>query len=50
MWVAHTLNPSTWEAEIKAERISEFEASLVYRARSRTARATETNSRIGGKI
>jgi hypothetical protein len=39
LWVeVHTFNPSTWEAE--AGR-SEFEASLVYRASSRTARATE---------
>ena len=35
--VAHTFNPSTWEAE--AGR-SEFEASLVYRVSSRTAKAT----------
>jgi hypothetical protein len=39
--VAHTFNPSTREAE--AGRISEFEASLVYRVSSRTARATQRN-------
>jgi hypothetical protein len=37
--VAHTFNPSTWEAE--AGRFLEFEASLVYRVSSRTARAAE---------
>jgi hypothetical protein len=39
--VAYTFNPSTWEAE--ARWISEFEASLVYRVSSRTARATQRN-------
>jgi hypothetical protein len=39
--VAHAFNPSTWEAE--AGRFSEFEASLVYRVSSRTARATQRN-------
>jgi hypothetical protein len=34
--VVHTFNPSTW--------VSEFEASLVYRVSSRTARATQRNS------
>jgi hypothetical protein len=34
--VAHTFNPSTWEAE-------EFEASLVYKVSSRTARAIQKN-------
>jgi hypothetical protein len=34
--VAHAFNPSTWEAE--AGGIFEFEASLVYRVSSRTAR------------
>jgi hypothetical protein len=34
--VTHTFNPST-------RQISEFEASLVYRVSSRTARATQTN-------
>jgi hypothetical protein len=38
--VAHAFNPSTWEAETE---ISEFEASLVYRVSSRTARATQRN-------
>jgi hypothetical protein len=36
--VAHTFNPSTWEAGI-----SEFKASLVYKVSSRTARATQRN-------
>jgi hypothetical protein len=40
--VAHTFNPSTWEAE-RGRRISEFKASLVYRVSSRTARATQRN-------
>ena len=38
--VAHAFNPITWEAEAG---ISEFEASLVYRVSSRTARATQRN-------
>jgi hypothetical protein len=37
--VAHTFSPSTW----KAEQISEFKASLVYKVSSRTARATQKN-------
>jgi hypothetical protein len=37
----HAFNPSTWEAE--AGEISEFEASLVYRMSSRTARAIQKN-------
>jgi hypothetical protein len=39
--VVHAFNPSTWEAE--AGGFSEFEASLVYRVRSKTARATQRN-------
>jgi hypothetical protein len=39
--MAHAFNPSTWEAE--AGRISEFEASLVYKVNSRTASATQRN-------
>jgi hypothetical protein len=39
--LVHTFNPSTWEAE--AGGSLEFEASLVYRASSRTARATQRN-------
>jgi hypothetical protein len=35
--VAHTFNP-------RGRRISEFEASLVYRVSSRTARATQRNN------
>jgi hypothetical protein len=38
--VALALNPSTWET---GRWISEFEASLVYRVSSRTARATQRN-------
>ena len=34
-------NPSTWKAE--AADLSEFEASLVYTERSRTAMATQRN-------
>jgi hypothetical protein len=42
--VAHAFNPSTWEAEAGGFlRISEFEASLVYRVSSGTARATQRN-------
>ena len=37
--LTHTFNPSTREPE--AGRTPEFEASLVYRASSRTARATQ---------
>jgi hypothetical protein len=37
---AHAFNPSTWEAD---RQISEFEASLIYRVSSRTARATQRN-------
>jgi hypothetical protein len=37
--VAHAFNPSAWEAE--AGKFPEFEASLVYRVSSRTARATK---------
>jgi hypothetical protein len=39
--VAHAFNPSTREAE--AGNISEFEASLVYKVSSRTARAIQKN-------
>jgi hypothetical protein len=39
--VAHAFNPSTWEAE--AGEFLEFEASLVYRVSSRTARTTQKN-------
>jgi hypothetical protein len=38
--VAHAFNPSTREAEAG---ISEFEASLVYKVSSRTARAIQRN-------
>jgi hypothetical protein len=40
--VAHTFNPSTWEAEAGG-RISEFEASLVYKVSSRTAKVIQRN-------
>jgi hypothetical protein len=40
--VAHTFNPSTWETE--AGGFLSFEASLVYKVSSRTARATEKPS------
>ena len=36
--VAHAFNPNTWKAEV-----GELEASLVYRASSRTARDTQRN-------
>ena len=39
--VAHTFNPSTLGG--RGRRISELEASLVYRVSSRTARATQRN-------
>ena len=39
--VAHIFNPTTQEAEAEAEAEEfEFQAILVYRANSRTARAT----------
>ena len=39
--VAHACNPSTLVG--RGRQISEFEASLVYRVSSRTARATQRN-------
>jgi hypothetical protein len=39
--VAHTFNPSTLGG--RGRRISEFEASLVYKVSSRTARAIQRN-------
>jgi hypothetical protein len=39
----HTFNPSTWEAEAGGFLSSEFEAGLVYRVSSRTARTTQKN-------
>jgi hypothetical protein len=39
--VAHAFNPSTQEG--RGRQISEFEASLVYKVSSRTARATQRN-------
>jgi hypothetical protein len=38
---AHAFNPSTWET--KMGELPEFEASLVYRVSSKTARATQRN-------
>ena len=40
--MAHTFNPSTQEAE--TDKSLEFKANLVYKASSRTVRATERNS------
>ena len=40
--VAHTFNPSTWEAEAGAS-LSSIESNLVYKVSSRTARATQRN-------
>ena len=45
--MAHTCNPSTLGG--RGRRISEFEASLVYRVSSRTARAIQRNPVSGGK-
>ena len=45
--MAHAFNPSTWEA--RGGRISEFEASLVYRVSSRTARAIQRNPVLKNK-
>jgi hypothetical protein len=45
--VAHTFSPHTWEAE--AGGFLEFQASLVYRVSSRTARATQRNPVLGRK-
>jgi hypothetical protein len=45
--VAHAFNPSTREAE--AGGFSEFEASLVYRVSSRTARATQRSPVLKNK-
>jgi hypothetical protein len=44
--VVHTFYPSIWEAEAW---ISEFEASLVYRVSSRTARAIQRNPVLKNK-
>jgi hypothetical protein len=43
--VAHAFNSSRG----RGRRISEFEASLVYRVSSRTARDTQRNPVLGGK-
>ena len=40
--VVHTFNPNTQEAEVGTSL--EFKTSLVYKASSRTDRATQTNS------
>ena len=44
--VAHAFNPSTREAEAD---LCEFEASLVYKASSGTARATQKNPILKNK-
>jgi hypothetical protein len=41
--VAQAFNPRSWEAEAGGFLSSEFEASLVYRVSSRTARAIQRN-------
>jgi hypothetical protein len=41
--VAHAFNPSTWELGGRGRQISKFEASLVYKVSSRTARAIQRN-------
>jgi hypothetical protein len=46
--MGHAFNPSTWEAEAGGFW-PEFEASLVYRVSSRTARATQRNPVSGKK-
>jgi hypothetical protein len=43
--VAHTFNPSTWEAE--AGSLYEFEASLVYRASSRDSQGYKEKQKKG---
>ena len=45
--MAHTCNPSTLRG--RGKRISEFEASLVYKGSSGTARATQRNPVSGKK-
>jgi hypothetical protein len=39
----HAFNPSTWGGGGRGRWISEFEASLVYKVSSRTARAIKRN-------
>jgi hypothetical protein len=41
--MARAFNPSTQEAEVGGRLISEFQARLVYRVSSRTARAPQRN-------
>jgi hypothetical protein len=41
--VVHAFNPITVEAEADRSLSSEFKANLVYRASSRTAKATQRN-------
>ena len=41
--VVHTFNSNTWEAEAEVMESLEFKASLIYRASSRTAKATQRN-------
>lgn len=44
---AHSFNPSTWEVE--GVRLCEFEASLVYKESSRTARAVPQRNPVSKK-
>ena len=46
--MAPAVNPSTWEAE--TGKSLEFEASLVYKVSSRTARATQRNPVLKKKL
>jgi hypothetical protein len=46
--VACTFNPSTQKAEA-GRWISEFEASLIYKVSSRTARAAQRNPVLGDR-
>jgi hypothetical protein len=49
--VVHAFNPSTQEAEAgRGRQFSEFEASLIYRVSSRTARGTQRNSVLNPPI
>jgi hypothetical protein len=47
--VVHTFNTSTQHSGGRGRQISEFEASLVYKVSSRTARATQRNPVLKNK-
>jgi hypothetical protein len=47
--VVHAFHPSTWEAEAGGFLISEFEASLVHKMSSRTARVIQRNPVLKNK-